>query len=586
MNTPAQNDPKKQQTLLTHIRRWDDRLRYQQIVAWLGRVLIAALMTGIMMAIISRMRFWLTNEQVAMSSALLMGLYVTVLILVVRMWPRSPLRAARHFDRQFGLQERVSTALELLEGRIHTVDALAEHQIADAAAHAETVDAAEHLPFRVRVSEWGLIAGLLLALIILVLIPNDQTTAATTNVGLQQAIGQTAEDVREAIEDVAADTGLTDQDREDLLESLQASLETLQDEDISVEEAMATTSDVQTVLEDKASDIGELTDEQLEALAEAAEMMRNMESEQEEPPPLSEQVSTMADNLEGVDFDSLETAEDLERAADALENIAPDVAEALRDAAKAMREGDMEAAAEALRDASERLERMQNENERAQLSQEQLERMAEQMQQDRDEIGERSEENSDSEEGSSNSEQQGEAEGDAPPESGEQARSGDQPGGEDASSSSSPGDSSQLGDPQTEDGPPGEDGSANQGSSSAADPNTDTTGATGDAESDGGSSVVGGEREYEEVFAPQYLELEEGDDVIGLETGEGDLTVRERDRTENPEGAAIIPYNQVYSDYANSANAALDQSYIPLGLRDVVREYFTSLAPQGADAGN
>ena len=40
-----------------------------------------------------------------------------------------------------------------------------------------------------------------------------------------------------------------------------------------------------------------------------------------------------------------------------------------------------------------------------------------------------------------------------------------------------------------------------------------------------------------------------------------------------------VPYNQVYSDYANAANHALDSGYVPLGLRDVVRDYFTSLEP-------
>jgi hypothetical protein len=40
-----------------------------------------------------------------------------------------------------------------------------------------------------------------------------------------------------------------------------------------------------------------------------------------------------------------------------------------------------------------------------------------------------------------------------------------------------------------------------------------------------------------------------------------------------------VPYNQVFSDYSNAANEAMESDYIPLSLRDVVRDYFASLEP-------
>jgi hypothetical protein len=36
----------------------------------------------------------------------------------------------------------------------------------------------------------------------------------------------------------------------------------------------------------------------------------------------------------------------------------------------------------------------------------------------------------------------------------------------------------------------------------------------------------------------------------------------------------------VFSDYSRSASRALDSAYIPLGMRDIVRDYFTSLEPR------
>ncbi len=47
-----------------------------------------------------------------------------------------------------------------------------------------------------------------------------------------------------------------------------------------------------------------------------------------------------------------------------------------------------------------------------------------------------------------------------------------------------------------------------------------------------------------------------------------------------PEGGrANVPYREVYAEYAGQAGAALEGSYIPLGLKGYVRDYFSSLEP-------
>ena len=40
-----------------------------------------------------------------------------------------------------------------------------------------------------------------------------------------------------------------------------------------------------------------------------------------------------------------------------------------------------------------------------------------------------------------------------------------------------------------------------------------------------------------------------------------------------------MSYREVYADYAAQAGAALEGSYIPLGLKQYVRDYFSSLEP-------
>jgi hypothetical protein len=44
-------------------------------------------------------------------------------------------------------------------------------------------------------------------------------------------------------------------------------------------------------------------------------------------------------------------------------------------------------------------------------------------------------------------------------------------------------------------------------------------------------------------------------------------------------GSASVPYREVYADYSEEAGAALDSSYIPLGMKRYVRDYFSSLEP-------
>jgi hypothetical protein len=56
--------------------------------------------------------------------------------------------------------------------------------------------------------------------------------------------------------------------------------------------------------------------------------------------------------------------------------------------------------------------------------------------------------------------------------------------------------------------------------------------------------------------------------------------VRER-QEELPGSAAppLVPYQEVYGDYLDSATQALERESIPTGLREYVREYFTQLEP-------
>jgi len=40
-----------------------------------------------------------------------------------------------------------------------------------------------------------------------------------------------------------------------------------------------------------------------------------------------------------------------------------------------------------------------------------------------------------------------------------------------------------------------------------------------------------------------------------------------------------VPYQQVYGTYNQAAQKNLDTTYIPAGMKDLVRRYFTAIAP-------
>ena len=42
----------------------------------------------------------------------------------------------------------------------------------------------------------------------------------------------------------------------------------------------------------------------------------------------------------------------------------------------------------------------------------------------------------------------------------------------------------------------------------------------------------------------------------------------------------MVPYVDVYGEYRDAAYESLSDEYIPLGMKDVVRDYFTTIDPE------
>lgn len=223
---PANNPS---QTLTHLVQKWDRRWRAGLTLIWLPRALAPALVIGLALAIISRIRPFLIPDQIAL--IILAGMAAGALVVAASIWlrDRSLIHAARRFDVLLGLNERVSTAFELIDGRIATTGELAQLQLQDAQERAHAAHPNKRLPLHINWREWALLALLAAVVAVLLLLPNPQDVIAQDNAAAAAAIEQAGDTLQQITEEVAADPSLREEERRNLLEVLETSSNTLAD---------------------------------------------------------------------------------------------------------------------------------------------------------------------------------------------------------------------------------------------------------------------------------------------------------------------------------------------------------------------
>jgi hypothetical protein len=112
------------------------------------------------------------------------------------------------------------------------------------------------------------------------------------------------------------------------------------------------------------------------------------------------------------------------------------------------------------------------------------------------------------------------------------------------------------------------------------------TGAGPDAQEGQGAGGPGpGGGHADTVFVPGFADLSAEDGVqiqlpaecVANPENCGPL-LSERPTEFEPE-QSLVPYEQVFGDYRDAAFEALEGDYVPLGMKGLVREYFSSLEP-------
>ncbi len=597
-------------TLYQAVQRWEYRLRWQRLVARLPVSIALGLLAGVALGILARLRPLLLPDQLLIVTAAAVTVSLVVLFLVTFLSPRTRLESARHFDVRFGLQERVSTALELLEGRIQSQADLFDHQLSDAVARAQDVPVEAELPLRQNWRAWTAGAVLLIVFVLLLVLPNPQVTAISDITARQAALDEAVEDIKGITEQIAADTNLTDEERAELLQALQSSQEALSRPDVTLEEAFASLSEVEAQLQDQSDLFDQRLNAERQALEDAADTLRNLVPPdalpQQEQQSIAEILDSMAQNADSMTSEEQQQAADgLQDAANQLSGTNPEAAQQLEQASQNMRQGNTQQAQQNLQQAQQQLQQDQQQaQQQGQLSQQlqegsqQLQERAQQLsQQGQPQQGGQPQNNQDQQGnpqdsqnppgqpqqpgqgGASNSEENQNQDGKAGESQNNPSEGEIEPGGAPQSGEGEAQQAQQAGGEQGEN-----PGDAMDGAGAAA---GDSPGAAGSEDENAGQpgAIEGdnnpdgqGEGIFESIFAPRRIGGQ-GDQQIVLEPDAGDTPAIEGEFAENLPGEVTVPYNQVFSDYSNAANRALESDYIPLGLRDVVRDYFSSLEP-------
>jgi hypothetical protein len=551
------------------LRRFAAYIRREAALKWTAWGLVGGLGLAVLLNAVAWAFPLLARSPRLALSAGVAALVTLLAFLVAYLYPRSQMTMARISDARMRLRARLSTALEIQAGLLPVPHEIAARQLADARAAAARADPrrafAPRFPRR-----QALIAVALAALLIAgFVVPNPQEARIAQRQAEREAIAEQIERLERLRDEIAADENLSQEDKDALLRELDEAIRDLREGNLSKEEAVARLSEVEGQLQEL---LDEDADAREAALREAGRQAASGEHTQEIGESLSQgdyagaarALDALSERVPDMSGEELEaTAQRLEAMADALAGTNPELAQALHDAAAAMRRGDLDAAQEALARAAELTAQAGQQS----AAQEVTERALGQVQEGRREIAQ-------SGQPGQAQGQQDQGQGQQGPGQGQQGQGQGQQGQGQGQQGQGQGQQGQGQGQQS----PGQSGSGS---------------GEGDAQGQGGSGPPTdpqgpippnqpgqeGETPYDPIYVPDWLGGEDGEWVDVPGQGEGGPPTGETPGGPRDEGQALVPYDEVYTDYQTQAASALENSYIPQGMKEYVRAYFSALEP-------
>lgn len=510
---------------------WIRRLRIQRALAWSLRGLIAGLLLSLAVgsfalyqAKILQTEFLTLIVSASLITAILFGLIATL-------WRIHPLEAARRFDILFHLDERVSTALELTRLPSPVSPEILHRQLTDAVTAARNVNPRRDLPLRIQSRE-AITALLSIALIALVWFRGGAWFQAAQQArAVEQAVQEQVTQIEEIIQQIEANEALTDEQKQALTEPLKEAQQALQDNP-SLENSVSTLTNTGKKLQ-------ALSDPQAQQMSEALKEAGNQLANQEGSPleSVGEQLTqgnavNAATELANMDVSQLSAeeqaglADQLNALAESLQSTNPELASQLNQAANALQNGDTQAAQQALNQAAQSLAQAGQQVASSQVASQTASQL-----------------------------QQGAGQVLAAGGAGQQASQTNQGGQNSANGGAGSGSGSEA-------------GTSQGGSEAGSDPIAQT------------SPSDGGESSYEQIYAPQLLGGEGGEQVNlpPSDPNSGDVIGQGPTTPGNP-GESTVPYNEVFSQYEQANNEAIESGAVPLSFIQIVKNYFDSLKP-------
>lgn len=537
--------------LTIYLRQWNGRRRLRDGLLWVPRGVLAGLLLAVVVATVARLRPLLTSQEVLWAAAGLTIAGTAAALIFLFLQRRNLWQQARFADVQFALNERTTTAVEIHEGAILTTSVLAQQQLSDTVTAVQQVDAKNQLPLKLNRQDWLVILLAIVLLAVAVLLPNAQEAILQEQRELKQTIEEQVAELEALAQEIQENPALTEEQQEELLEPLESAIEALNEGDLSQEEAVAVLSEAEADLRElAASSNNEALRQQLETAGEPlannettqalGEAMQNGNLAQ-----MGQELAQLADTLPSLSADELaQLAEDLAETAAALQGTDAELAQELAQAAEALRNGDIAAAQQALREGAATSQQRAQETAASQ----QANAAADTLNQSRESVAQSGQSGTQQAEGNQTGEGQ----------DGQQGQNGQGQGNQQ-------GQGQPLGQGQGQ----GE----GQGQGQGADQNGGQVGGIGQGGGHTDNVFVPPLREFDE----EGVEIELPAECAANPADCGGLL--SETPTDFDEESSIVPYQQVFGDYRDAANQALEDDYIPLGLKGYVREYFTSLEP-------
>jgi hypothetical protein len=513
--------------------------RIQAAIVWCLRGAILGLAVDAAMLLVARYKAFTPEPWVL--GAMAAGMAVAGLFLGA-LQRYSPQAIAAQTDRQLSLKERLTTALELQ--RQQATGLLAQAQIDDAIWHARRIEPWRSFPPRIPGREGKLIAAALLVTVALITIPNPSKAAIQRQAAVAAAIKQEAQKLQKTADEIKQneqETGNRSQDQQTIDQIMQELQKQLRQPQISAEDALAKLQAAQMKLQANQDTNADTLAEALQALAASFEDQ-----------PLLQKV---AQDIRTGDYNA--AAGDLQAAGQQAAGMSQEdkdrLAASLRAAAAAQAKAGHGQLGDALGQASDSLNgspsdvstafrqaanSLQNAGQRSQ-AQSNLSRALNQVQSSANNLAQ----------------QAGQ----------ELANSGSSFTSSGSSGASSEDMEGSMGQGA---GRPGQGGQNGSGEGQGQ----------GQGQGDTGDGRGYGSQSGEMVYTGEPGRLE---GVAGQQGPTGRVSTSDDDSLADPaQNGANVPYEQVVGKYQQQASQAMDRASVPLSYRQIVKDYFSSLAPR------